>query len=294
VKNEPTWEPDYRKQRNKDQEASKQRRSKKTKVKKEKSKKVKHDRVKRESKKLKHERVKHERKKEKNRPYREREKVIEQLKEEEDSEEESTVEMPDFKPSGALKRGTIYQKNGFDLKYLPPSEAQKPNRKFRIYELKDGEEKDVYHLHRKDHFIFGRNSKVCDIPLKHLSISKQHAVLQYRRRSKTTATGQRYDVIDPYLIDLETTHGTKINGEKMKTKKYYQLLSEDVIKFGLSSRDYIFLPQDVIEVNYEEGELKTETGETLVVKSDDEEEDKFQIIKKDKPEKPKPENMWDL
>ena len=46
-----------------------------------------------------------------------------------------------FEPSGALKKGTILQKNGVDRKYFPPKEATKPTKKYRMYVFKDGSEK---------------------------------------------------------------------------------------------------------------------------------------------------------
>ena len=40
---------------------------------------------------------------------------------------------------------------------------------------------DTKYLHRCSAFLIGRDERVCDILLLHESISKQHAVLQYRK-----------------------------------------------------------------------------------------------------------------
>jgi len=45
----------------------------------------------------------------------------------------------------------------------------------------------------------------------------------------------------PYLIDLASSNGTKINGEKIEAQRYYELKEKDCINFGDSTRDYVFL-----------------------------------------------------
>lgn len=40
-------------------------------------------------------------------------------------------------------------------------------------------------------------------------------------------------------MDLESTNGTLLNGEKIEPSRYVELLEKDVIKFGLSERDYV-------------------------------------------------------
>lgn len=36
-------------------------------------------------------------------------------------------------------------------------------------------------------------------------------------------------VIKPYLMDLESTNGTKLNGEKIEAARYYELKNKDMI-----------------------------------------------------------------
>jgi len=213
-------------------------------------------------------------------------------------ESDSEVEQPNFVPSGALKKGTKLQRNGTDLKYLPPPEASLPGKKWRFHVFKDSEQKRVLHLHRKDHFIFGRDRKVCEIDLHHISVSSQHAALQYRLRKRINALGEPYSVIVPYLMDLESKHGTKINGEKMIPRKYYELLSKDVISFGLSSRKYVWLKQDEVKIDYDEATVTNKVEKTKVklaeVKSEKKE---FVDVGASKPKKLKALNddeLWDL
>jgi smad nuclear-interacting protein 1 len=45
----------------------------------------------------------------------------------------------------------------------------------------------------------------------------------------------------PYLMDLESTNGTYLNGDKMEAGRFYELLEKDVFKFGFSEREYVLL-----------------------------------------------------
>ncbi|KAI9329285.1 SMAD/FHA domain-containing protein, partial [Obelidium mucronatum] len=92
---------------------------------------------------------------------------------------------------------------------------------------------------RQSAYLFGRDRLVADIPVDHPSISKQHAVLQYRFVS---AEGGR--VVKPYLIDLDSANGTFLNGQKMEGSRYYELKNADMIKFGFSSRDHVIMSED--------------------------------------------------
>lgn len=67
--------------------------------------------------------------------------------------------------------------------YEPPSWSKVPDDEsnlFRLEVLKSGQIIDVFTLHNKDHFILGRQPDICDFCLEHSSISRKHAVLQYR------------------------------------------------------------------------------------------------------------------
>jgi len=213
-------------------------------------------------------------------------------------ESDSEVEQPNFVPSGVLKKGTKLQKNGKDLKYLPPSEAHMPDQKWRFHVFKEGEQKRVLHLHRRDHFLFGRDRKVCEIDLHHISVSSQHAVLQYRLRKRINALGEPYSLIVPYLMDLDSKHGTKINGEKMVPRKYYELLSKDVISFGLSTRNYVWLKQDEVQIDYDEAVVVNHTEKTKVKLAEVESAQKaFVEVGEKKPKALKElndEDLWDL
>ena len=67
--------------------------------------------------------------------------------------------------------------------YEAPSWGKLPDDEsdlFRLEVLKGGKIIQVIQLDEKDHFILGRQTDICDICLEHASISRKHAVLQYR------------------------------------------------------------------------------------------------------------------
>ena len=49
------------------------------------------------------------------------------------------------------------------------------------------------------------------------------------------------NVVRPYIMDLGSTNGTHLNGNRIEPHRYYELLERDTIKFGTSSREYVLL-----------------------------------------------------
>lgn len=150
-----------------------------------------------------------------------------------DTKSEVKREEPDFKPSGKLLEDTN-QYNGVVIKYSQPPEAKKPNLHWRLYMFKANECLDTLYIHRHKAFLIGKDRRVVDIPTDHPSCSKQHAVIQYRK------VKNRDDAI-PYLIDLDSSNGTFLNGSKIDSSRYYELREKDVIKFGYSTREYVLM-----------------------------------------------------
>eukprot|EP00899_Mesostigma_viride_P028252 jgi/Mesvir1/8611/Mv04943-RA.1 len=152
--------------------------------------------------------------------------------------------VPSFELSGALAKETNTFK-GVELLYNPPPEARPPSKRWRLYVFKDGEPlKDPLYIHRQTYYLFGKDRRVVDIPTDHPSCSKQHAVLQYRLVEQERADGMMEKVIKPYLMDLGSTNGTKVNNVAIEPKRYYELLETDMIKFGNSSREYVLLHEN--------------------------------------------------
>lgn len=45
-------------------------------------------------------------------------------------------------------------------------------------------------------------------------------------------------------MDLESTNGTSINGEKVGPSRYTELLHGDLLQFGLSQREYVMVKEE--------------------------------------------------
>jgi len=138
------------------------------------------------------------------------------------------------------------------MKYNEPSEARKC-KGWRIYVFKDGKEINVLNLDRQSSYLVGRDRIVADIPVDHTSCSSQHAVIQFRqvnvknefgdvdKRIKYTAFHAAHVNVRPYIIDLDSTNGTELNGERIESRRYFEIRTEDMLKFGESTREYIFI-----------------------------------------------------
>jgi len=154
---------------------------------------------------------------------------------------------PSFELSGKLAEETN-RVAGVNLLYSEPPEARKSEIRWRLYVFKDGEPlNEPLYVHRMTCYLFGRERKVADVPTDHPSCSKQHAVLQYRLVEKEQLDGMMTKKIRPYLMDLDSTNGTFINGNRIEPRRYYELFEKDTIKFGNSSREYVLLHENSTE-----------------------------------------------
>ena len=75
-----------------------------------------------------------------------------------------------------------------------------------------------------------------DFPTEHPSCSKQHAVLQFRYTEKRDEWGGKKGGVKPYVIDLDSANGTRVNGDKVPGRRYVEVRSGDVVTFGESTR----------------------------------------------------------
>ena len=112
---------------------------------------------------------------------------------------------------------------------------------YSIDVIKQGTNVSQYILKEKSYFVIGRLSG-CDILLEHPSISRHHAILQYKKNEGW------------FLYDLGSTHGSFVNKKRLPSRKYIKLYVGYVMKFGGSTRLLILTgPKDDKE---EEGEFK--------------------------------------
>ncbi|EYU44253.1 hypothetical protein ABFS82_08G035800 [Erythranthe guttata] len=127
------------------------------------------------------------------------------------------------------------QQNGTAaVPYKIPEWSAPPGHEFVLEVLKDGAIINQFDVNKKGAYMFGRVD-LCDFVLEHPTISRFHAVLQFKSNGGA------------YLYDLGSTHGTFINKSEVKKRVYVDLHVGDVIRFGQSSRLYIFQgPSDLM------------------------------------------------
>ncbi|PGH16233.1 hypothetical protein AJ80_05256 [Polytolypa hystricis UAMH7299] len=156
-------------------------------------------------------------------------------------------EKPNFTSTGRLaaETKTITADDGTSivLKYHEPPEARKPPAKdaWRLYIFKGEDLLETIELGGRSCWLIGKEKLVSDLPVEHPSCSKQHAAIQFRYVEKRDEYGDRDGRVRPYLIDLESSNGSMVNGDLIPHGRYIELLDKDVLKFGLSSREYVLM-----------------------------------------------------
>ncbi|KAI8976126.1 SMAD/FHA domain-containing protein [Pilobolus umbonatus] len=113
------------------------------------------------------------------------------------------------------------------LPYTTPPWSGIPCYDYKVEVLKNGQSIDTFEGPKKEYITIGR-LPICDINMEHPSISRYHAVLQFDEEG------------DGYLFDLGSAHGTKLNKKEITKKEYVPLKPGDQIKFGESTRIYIY------------------------------------------------------
>ena len=162
-------------------------------------------------------------------------------------EPEKPKEKPNYGTTGVLAAASnsIAQADGttVTLKYHEPPEARKPppRDQWKMFVFKGGDIVDTVDLGARSCWLVGRDAAVVDLPAEHPSISKQHAVVQFRYTEKRNEFGDKVGRVKPYLIDLESANGTVLNGDKVPDSRYLELRSKDMVQFGHSSREYVFV-----------------------------------------------------
>ncbi|XP_062522604.1 smad nuclear interacting protein 1-like isoform X2 [Corticium candelabrum] len=142
-----------------------------------------------------------------------------------DDEPPENMDKPDYGLSGKLTADTNTYR-GVVIKYNEPPEARVPKRRWRLYPFKGDQSLDVLYIHRQSAYLVGRERKIADIPLLHPSISKQHAVLQYRLVNHEREDGVVVKRVKPYVIDLESTNGTFVNNNRIEASRYTELMEK--------------------------------------------------------------------
>lgn len=109
--------------------------------------------------------------------------------------------------------------------YEPPEWSEAPIHPFKLEVLRSGSLLETLDVDRRTFYILGRNPEA-HIILEHPSVSRFHAVLQYRSHQA-------------YIMDLGSTHGTKLNKRLIPKKQFIEIFVGDLLSFGASTRVYI-------------------------------------------------------
>ncbi|CAG5866217.1 unnamed protein product [Menidia menidia] len=121
----------------------------------------------------------------------------------------------------------------------PPWGCTQSELPYALEILKNGAIVDTVPLTDRSYFVVGR-LPVCDVALEHPSISRYHAVIQYRGQTGQSGpegcTGEERGF---YVHDLGSTHGTVVNKNKIPPKTYIRLRVGHVLKFGGSTRLFV-------------------------------------------------------
>ncbi|EEA27040.1 hypothetical protein TMatcc_004682 [Talaromyces marneffei ATCC 18224] len=155
-------------------------------------------------------------------------------------------EKPNFANTGRLAaESNTIAVNGSSvvLKYHEPAEARKPPAKddWRLYVFKGEDLLEMVPLGERSCWLIGREKLVVDFPIEHPSCSKQHAAIQFRYVEKKNEFGDKTGRVRPYLIDLESSNGSMVNGDAVPGGRYIELRDKDVLKFGHSTREYVLM-----------------------------------------------------
>lgn len=136
--------------------------------------------------------------------------------------------------------------------YIEPKWSQPPSKDhedgvYRFEVLKNGViVEEINNLSDKAYHIFGR-LPTNDFVMLHPTISRFHAVLQYRpavpvhdEQNQADSENEKKQIEEGwYLYDLNSTHGTFLNKIKITPKTYIRVRVGYMIKLGASTRTYI-------------------------------------------------------
>ncbi|GJQ69064.1 hypothetical protein Trydic_g6228 [Trypoxylus dichotomus] len=165
----------------------------------------------------------------------------------------------------------IVEEKQLPLPYKEPAWSGLPvseGKHYKLEVLKLGSIIETIDLMGKPYWVFGRLNN-CDVSMAHPTISRYHAILQYRSiESDDEPKGF-------YLYDLSSTHGTFLNKNKLKPRTYVKMYVGHLLKLGLSSRSYLLTgPENDTEEESEltVTELKKQREENLIKRKEAEEE----------------------
>ncbi|KAG5670119.1 hypothetical protein PVAND_000401 [Polypedilum vanderplanki] len=132
----------------------------------------------------------------------------------------------------------------FECPYrIPKWNGPLPSQKYKFEILKNGTIiEEINNLHEKSYHIFGRLPVPnVDITGQHPTISRFHLVLQYRPKIENDDEEAQKAEEGWYIYDLDSTHGTFLNKNRIRPKTYVRMKVGHQLKLGNSTRCYILV-----------------------------------------------------
>ena len=145
--------------------------------------------------------------------------------------------------------------------YNEPQWSGLPVEPHTLTVIKNGTVVQEVDVSTKAFHVFGR-LPTCDVPLEHPSISRHHAILQYRPHSGETPphAGDHHTLFSTnpqesgfYIYDLGSTHGTFLNKTKVQPRCYYRMRVGQMVRFGGSSRLFVLEVCELLSLYIEHG-----------------------------------------
>lgn len=189
--------------------------------------------------------------------------------------------------------------------YIEPKWSEQPDSEiiYNFEVLKTGVIVDeIKNLQTKAFWIFGR-LPTCDVMMEHPTISRYHTALQYRPCNKEdlddleeeeVVEEEKTEIVSKppkveegwYVYDLNSTHGTFVNKQRVPPKTYIRVRVGHMIHFGGSTRRYI-LQGPSFDEEAENDLTVTELKELRV----QQEQKKLELIEEAKLEKQRVEKL---
>ena len=126
------------------------------------------------------------------------------------------VKVSEIKLSSALSPAQKIKEKSIPLPYKEPKWSGVPSEAYGFEVLKSGQIVESIDLNTKSFYVFGRLS-TCDIRWANTTVSRYHAVLQYRSQESES------NPVGFYIYDLGSTHGTFLNKSRIKSNMYVRV-----------------------------------------------------------------------
>lgn len=120
------------------------------------------------------------------------------------------------------------------LLYDEPRWAGIPKDDYKFMVSENGIPLEIIDLSGRSSHILG-NLEYCNIRLNHPTISRYHAIIQYRSKAD-----EKYKP-GMSICDLCSSYGTFLNGYPVRPNTYVQITDGDIIRFGHTRRTFVLL-----------------------------------------------------